>query len=183
MGESYTIQISSNLVKQLADDDGNMLKKKTKRSKTKIRREPQQSQTKAHHQKQISGESETPSKGTAPPVGWPVAPPLFLPVSPPPQAPIAELDAIHSAVQESEKVLEKLQKQEEVMVQEVTERAKDLHEKEFKLPNQKPPPCLMEKGACFECYKEHVKEPLKCANTVKNYADCIRRDKQVRSAG
>ncbi|KAL7165192.1 hypothetical protein ACSBR2_040966 [Camellia fascicularis] len=87
----------------------------------------------------------------------------------------AELDAIRSAIQESEKVLEKLQKQEEVMVWEVTQRAKDLHDKEFKLPTQKPLPCLMEKNACFECYKENDKNPLKCADAVKNYKDCIRR--------
>ncbi|GMP95930.1 hypothetical protein CsSME_00044788 [Camellia sinensis var. sinensis] len=150
MGESFTIQISGNLVKQLADD-GEKSKKKTKRSKTKIPREPQQSQTKAH-QKQISGDSEIP-KLTA----------------------LVESDAIRSAIQESEKVLEKLQKQEKVMVQEVTQRAKDLHDKEFKLPTQKPLPCLMEKNACFECYKENDKNPLKCADAVKNYKDCIRR--------
>ncbi|KAF5954390.1 hypothetical protein HYC85_007246 [Camellia sinensis] len=163
MGESFTIQISSNLVKQLADD-GEKSKKKTKRSKTKIPREPQQSQTKAH-QKQISGDSEIP-KRTAP-VGWPVQPPIFMPLSPPPHSSSAELDAIRSAVQESEKVLEKLQKQEEVMVQEVTQRAKDLHDKEFKLPTEKPLPCLMEKNACFECYKENDKNPLKCADAVQ----------------
>ncbi|CAL5355976.1 unnamed protein product [Camellia sinensis] len=153
MGESFTIQISGNLVKQLADD-GEKSKKKTKRSKTKIPREPQQSQTKAH-QKQISGDSEIPKLTAL--VGC------------------AESDAIRSAIQESEKVLEKLQKQEEVMVQEVTQRAKDLHDKEFKLPTQKPLPCLMEKNACFECYKENDKNPLKCADAVKNYKDCIRR--------
>ncbi|KAL7182839.1 hypothetical protein ACSBR1_041499 [Camellia fascicularis] len=159
-------------------DDGEKLKKKTKRSKTKIPLEPQQSQTKAH-EKQISGDSEIP-KRTAP-VGWPVQPPIFLPLSPPPHSSSAELDAIRSAVQESEKVLEKLQKQEEVMVQEVTQRAKDLHDKEFKLPTQKPLPCLMEKNACFECYKENDKKPLKCADAVKNYKDCIRRDRQQAS--
>ncbi|THG22934.1 hypothetical protein TEA_026981 [Camellia sinensis var. sinensis] len=147
MGESFTIQISGNLVKQLADD-GEKSKKKTKRSKTKIPREPQQSQTKAH-QKQISGDSEIP-KLTA----------------------LVESDAIRSAIQESEKVLEKLQKQEEVMVQEVTQRAKDLHDKEFKLPTQKPLPCLMEKNACFECYKENDKNPLKCAKARKFWRSC-----------
>ncbi|KAL7182862.1 hypothetical protein ACSBR1_041521 [Camellia fascicularis] len=171
MGESFTIQISSNFVKQLADD-GKKSKKKTKRSKTKIPREPQQSQTKAH-QKQISGDSEIP-KLTAP-VGWTIQPPIFLPLSPPPHSSSAELDAIRSAIQESEKVSEKLQKQEEVMVQEVTQRAKDLHDKEFKLPTQKPLPCLMEKNACFECYKENDKNPLNCADAVKNYKGCIRR--------
>lgn len=129
MGESFTIQISSNLVKQLADD-GEKSKRKTKRSKPKLPREPQQSQTKVH-QKPISSDSEIP-KVTAP-LGWPVQPPLFVPASPPPHSAIAELDSIRSAVKESEKVLERLQKQEDVMVQEVAQRAKDLHDKEFKL--------------------------------------------------
>ncbi|PSR91554.1 MICOS complex subunit mic25a like [Actinidia chinensis var. chinensis] len=174
MGESFTIQISSNLVKQLTDD-GEKSKRKNKRSKPKIPQEPQQSQSKVHP-KQISGDSEAPK--VTPPMGWPVQPPFFMPITPPPQAASPELDAIRSVVQESEKVLERLQKQEEVLAQEVTQRAKDLHDKEFKLPNQKTPPCLTERGACFDCYKEHVKDPLKCADLVKNYADCIRRDRQ-----
>lgn len=173
MGESFTIQISSNLVKQLADD-GEKSRRKTKRSKPKLPREPQQSQKEP--KKPISSDSEIP-KPTAP-FGWPVQPPLFVPASPPPHSASAELDAIHSAVKESEKVLERLQKQEDVMVQEVTQRAKDLHDKEFKLPNQKPQPCLTEKDACLECYKDHLKDPLKCADVVKNYADCVRRDRQ-----
>ena len=174
MGESFTIQISSNLVKQLTDD-GEKLKRKNKRSKPKIPQEPQQSQSKVQPKK-ISGDSGAPK--VAPPVGWPVQPPFFMPITPPPHTASPELDAIRSVVQESEKVLERLQKQEEVLAQEVTQRAKDLHDKEFKLPNQKPPPCLTERGACFDCYKEHVKDPLKCADLVKNYADCIRRDRQ-----
>ncbi|THG12897.1 hypothetical protein TEA_027783 [Camellia sinensis var. sinensis] len=54
------------------------------------------------------------------------------------------------------------------MVQEVTQRAKDLHDKQFKLPTQKKLPCLIEKNACFECYKENDKNPLKCDDAVKN---------------
>lgn len=172
MGESFTIQISSKLVKQLADEGEN--KKKTRKSKTRLPRDSQKVKPKVQ-QKQISDDTETP-RGTAA-LDWPVQPPLFLPVSPP-HFSNAELNAIRSAVQESEKVLERLQKQEQVMVQEVTQRAKDLRDKEFKLPQQKPPPCLEEKDACFECYQEHVKAPLKCANLVKNYADCVRNSRQ-----
>ncbi|GFP95928.1 hypothetical protein PHJA_001737000, partial [Phtheirospermum japonicum] len=54
-------------------------------------------------------------------------PPLYLP-TPPPQKPAnAELDAILSILETSEKVVERLQKQEENMLNEVTQRAKDLH--------------------------------------------------------
>ena len=64
---------------------------------------------------------------------------------------------------------------EKEMIQELTERAKELHEKEFKMPKQKPTPCLSEKDACLECYREHTKDPLRCANAVKLFSDCARR--------
>lgn len=170
MGESFTIQIHSNLVKQLADE-GEKLKKKTRKPKTKIQRE-----NKTAHQKLISSDPDV-VRGPAA-TGWPVQPPLFIPVPPPPHPAIAELDAIRSVLKESEEVVEKLQKQEEKMLQEVTKKAKDLHDKEFKLPNQKPIPCLDERDACFKCYKEHEKDPLSCANVVQNFAECARRVKQ-----
>ncbi|KAK4358904.1 hypothetical protein RND71_021133 [Anisodus tanguticus] len=69
------------------------------------------------------------------------------------------------------------------MLQEVTKKAKDLHDKEFKLPNQKPIQCLDERDACFKCYKEHEKDPLNCANVVQNFAECARRVKQQVSLG
>ncbi|CBI18833.3 unnamed protein product, partial [Vitis vinifera] len=89
-----------------------------------------------------------------------------------------KLDAIRSVLQDSERVLERLKTQEEHMVQEVTQRAKDLHDKEFKLPYQKPIPCLAERDACLECYKENVNDALKCANVVRSFADCARRARQ-----
>ncbi|CAK9171155.1 unnamed protein product [Ilex paraguariensis] len=171
MGESFTIQISSNLVKQLADD-GEKSKKKIRKQKTKIPRETQQSKTKPQ-QKLIPNDSETLKRPAS--AGWPLQPPLFLPVPTPQQSANAELDAIQSVLQESEKVVARLQKREDEMLQEVTQRAKDLHDKEFKLPYQKPMLCLAEKDACLECYKEHVKDPLKCAHLVKNFSDCARR--------
>ncbi|XP_009799383.1 uncharacterized protein [Nicotiana sylvestris] len=174
MGESFTIQISSNLVKQLADD-GEKLKKKTRKPKTKTQRENKSAQANVH-QKPISSDPDV-VKGPAA-TGWPVQPPLFMPVPPQPQPAITELDAIRSVLKESEKVLERLQKQEENMLQEVTQKAKDLHDKEFKLPNQKPIPCLDERDACVKCYKEHEKDPLNCANVVQNFAECARRVKK-----
>ncbi|KAK4844916.1 hypothetical protein QYF36_026019 [Acer negundo] len=129
----------------------------------------------AVNQKQVLDDPKT-QKGAAPP-GWPLQPPLFLPVSPSAQS--AELDAIRSVLQESERVLEKLNKQEKNMVQEVTERAKTLHDQEFKLPYQKPLPCLAEKEASEACYKESIEDPLKCHRLLKNYADCSRKARQL----
>ncbi|KAF8413025.1 hypothetical protein HHK36_000999 [Tetracentron sinense] len=176
MGESFTIQISTNLVSRLVDD-GEKLKKKTRKPKRKTPQGPQQSQSKVH-QKPIPDDFQT-HKGTSS-AGWPIQHPLFLPVSPPPsQVANVEFEAIRSVLQESERVVERLQKQEENMVQEVTQRAKELHDKEFKLPYQKPMPCLAEKDACLECYKEHAKDPLKCAHVVKTFADCARKIRQL----
>ncbi|XP_050273771.1 uncharacterized protein LOC126716823 [Quercus robur] len=174
MGE-FSIQISSDLLNRLSDDT-EKLKKKTKKSKkAKVPREPRQPSAKVD-QKQISDESET-FKGAAT-TGWPLQTPLFVPVNTPAQSAYTELDAIRSVLQDGERVLDRLQKQEENMVQEVTQRAKDLREKEFKLPYQKPMPCLAENNAWLECYKEHAKDILKCSPLVKSFEDCIRRARQ-----
>lgn len=178
MGEAFTVEFSANLIKQLANEEEKS-KKKTKRTKSRIARERQQPQANTNR-KQISSESET--TNVSPPLAWQTQSPLFFPVSPPPPSAIAELEAIRSTVRESEKVLEKLQKEEEFKVQQVTQRAKDLHENEFKLPEHKAQSCLTEKGACFDCYKENVKDPLRCADLVKNYADCVRSGKQQLSS-
>ena len=172
MGE-FSIQISGDLLNRLSDDT-EKLKKKTKKSKTKVPQEPRQCSAKVN-QKQISDESET-FKGAAT-TGWPLQP-LFVPVNTTAESAYTELDAIRSVLQDGERVLDRLQKQEENMVQEVTQRAKDLRDKEFKLPYQKPMPCLAENNAWLECYKEHAKDILKCSPLVKSFEDCIRRARQ-----
>lgn len=171
MGD-FTIQISSNLVKQLADD-GVKLKKKTRKPKPKAPREQSPAKEQQKHTVDDSDALKSPNA-----VGWPVQPPLFMPITAP-QLPVQkEIDAIRSVLQDSEKVLERLQKHEEDMARQVTQKAKDLHEKEFKIPHQKPMPCLVEKDACLECYKENVKDPLKCASLVRQFADCARMARQ-----
>ncbi|KAK3183915.1 hypothetical protein Dsin_031201 [Dipteronia sinensis] len=155
MGD-FTIRLSSKLVNRLAEDS-EKLKKKTKKTKANTSR-----------QNQVALDDSKTLKGK---------PPSFLPVTTTAQS--AELNAIQSAVQQSEKVLEKLNKQEQNMLQEVTERAKSLHEREFKFPYQKKPlPCLAEKDACEACYKEFVKDPLKCLRLLTSYADCSRQARQ-----
>ncbi|KAJ1419159.1 Cysteine alpha-hairpin motif superfamily [Sesbania bispinosa] len=161
MGE-FTIQISNDLVDQLVDDT--VTKKKTRRIRRKVPRQTEKPQ---------SNVTEKPESAAAP--GWPVQPPLFLPATLPVQPAHSELDGIRSVLQESEKVLERLQKQEENMLQEVTQKAKDLHDREYKLPNPKPEPCMAERLATLACYKEHIKDPLKCAGHVTNFADCLRK--------
>ncbi|CAA7410833.1 unnamed protein product [Spirodela intermedia] len=175
MGD-YTISISSKLISRLAGDEDKQ-KRKTKKPKPKS---PQEAQARAPQA------SDGPSKPSAS-IGLPPPPPLqqqhrqplFLPIPlPPPPAANAELEAIRAVVQESEQAVERLQKKEAEMIQELTERAKELHEKEFKLPRQKPMPCLEEKDACLECYREHAKDPLRCARAVKSFNECARRAQQ-----
>ena len=103
-------------------------------------------------------------------------PPMYLPVTPAPPPPppaIQEVETIHAVVAESEKVLEKLQKQEATMHEELTKRAKELHEKEFKLPYQNPSPCTDERAGCAECYQSNIQDPLKCAEAVKRFEACV----------
>ncbi|KAL3647278.1 hypothetical protein CASFOL_008246 [Castilleja foliolosa] len=165
MGDTFTIQISSNLVRNLVDD-GEKVKKKTRKPKPKTVR------SETVHPSTLTGPTST---------GWPIQPPFYLPTPPPPKPANAELDAILSVLDKSEKVVERLQKQEENMLNEVTQRAKDLHDKEFKLPSHKSIPCLDEKNACMKCYKENLNNPLKCAQLVEGFAECARwvRQQQV----
>ncbi|KAE8727633.1 HAT transposon superfamily [Hibiscus syriacus] len=172
---NFSIQISSSLISQLAEDDVKP-KKRTKKTKSRVPRESPQPETKVD-QKQISDDSEQ-QKGTAD-TRWQVPPSFFLPINQPPYSASAELDAIRSVVKESENVVEKLQKQEENMVQEVTQKAKDLHEKEFKIPEPKPIPCLVERNAWMTCYKENANDLTKCASLAQNFADCARKVRQL----
>ncbi|KDP25611.1 hypothetical protein JCGZ_20767 [Jatropha curcas] len=176
MGD-FSIQISADLVNRLAND-AEKLKKKPKKTKAKIPREPAQPQTKVI-ESQLHNDPET-HKGAASP-GWPVQPPLFLPVTPPAHSENSELEAIRSVIQKSEMVLEKLEKKEDALVQEVTERAKNLRDKEFKLPYQKPMPCLADYEACRACYKENPNDILKCAPLTRSYVDCVRSVKKQAS--
>ncbi|KAF9685716.1 hypothetical protein SADUNF_Sadunf03G0083100 [Salix dunnii] len=175
---SSTVQITPELVNRFAND-GDKLKKKAKKTIPKTRRETPLLKGKVN-EKQLHDNSETHKRIASP--GWPVQPPLYLPITQPVHPENAELDAIRSVIQESERVLEKFQKQEDNMVQQVTERAKDLRDKEFKLPYQKPMPCLVDYNACRACYKEHADDILKCAPLTKSYYECVRRAKQQRNS-
>ncbi|GAB2216854.1 hypothetical protein Droror1_Dr00000001 [Drosera rotundifolia] len=174
MGEDFSVQISSNLVNRLLDDDKKP-KKKIRKPKPRTAQEPKPAAKPL--QKPSFDENGTPKPAT--PARWPGRPPVFLPLAPPQPPPAAPssnpaVEEIRSVLRESERVLEKLQKHEDDMLKEVTERAKQLHEKEFKLPYQKPMPCLAEKDSCLACYEEHIKDPLKCADAVKRFKECAR---------
>jgi hypothetical protein len=172
----FTIQISTNLVERLSDDGTTPVKKKTKKPKAKVSQEPQRPQTKPVQKQHVSDDSEM-HRGTGA-AEWPIPRPLFSPVPPHVQTASAELDAIRSVLQESKKVVEKLQKQEDTMVQEVTEKAKELRDKEFNLPTEKPMPCVTENNAWQACYKENITDPLKCAHLARSFADCARKVRQ-----
>ncbi|KAK1273303.1 hypothetical protein QJS04_geneDACA012346 [Acorus gramineus] len=166
MDDTFSIQISSSLVDKLVGVEQSKQKRKAKKVKPKVPEPPPQPKLKEPQ--------PVPAVPTPPPGGW-----RFLPVvPPPPQTTSPEVDAIRSVLQESERVLEKLEKQEANMAHEVTQRAKELHDKEFKLPYQKPMPCLSEKDACLDCYKRHAKDPLKCASVVNAFSECAHKARQ-----
>ncbi|KAH9623395.1 hypothetical protein KSS87_000208 [Heliosperma pusillum] len=154
------IQISESLILQLVGDD----EKSKRKTKPKTPGKPHSS-PKRPHQKQIANKPETQKR--APSAEWPLQSPLFFPTP--------ELESVQSVFKESENILQKAQKHEENMVKKVTERAKELHEKEFKLPQQKTVICQIEKNACLECYKEYVNDPLICSTVVSSYQECVRR--------
>lgn len=176
MGD-YTIQISTKLINQLARDDE---KAQRKARKPKPKKKPPMQQR--HEEPQDSAPKENfPSdpktSGPAPASEWPLQPPpMYLPVMPapppPPAAAMPEVEAIRSILKESEAVLDKLDKQEAGARQELSRRAKELHDKEFKLPYQNPMPCTHERAVCLECYKSNAKDPLKCAEAVKRFEAC-----------
>lgn len=172
MGD-YTIQISTKLIDQLARDD--------EKVKRKFRKPKPKKVTPLQEETQDNGR-ELPSepKGSPAP-GWPLPPPMYLPVTPAPPPPppaIQEVEAIRAVLAESENVLEKLQKEEAGVRQELSKRAKELHDKEFKLPYQNPVPCTDERASCLECYKSNVEDPLKCAEAVKRFKACVRMARQ-----
>ncbi|XP_076887301.1 uncharacterized protein LOC143537403 [Bidens hawaiensis] len=103
---------------------------------------------------------------------------MYLPIPSPAVPANAEVDAIRSVIQESERVMEKVEKKESEMVAEVTQKAKELHDKEFKLPQPKRMPCWDDLKACLDCYRENIKDTLKCSTRVKSFADCARTIRQ-----
>ncbi|XP_047080447.1 uncharacterized protein LOC124691222 [Lolium rigidum] len=172
MGD-YKIQISTELINQLARDD-EKVKRKVRKPKPKKaveqRDEPQDNGRELPSEPKISP--------TAAP-GWQLPPPMYLPVTPAPPPPLSpaiqEVEAIRTIVAESEKVLEKLDKQGGRMQQELTRRANELHDREFKLPYQNPAPCADEKADCRECYVSNAaQDPLKCAEAVRRFEACVR---------
>ncbi|CAA0394891.1 hypothetical protein AtNW77_Chr4g0286151 [Arabidopsis thaliana] len=163
MGD-FSIQISSKLINQLAEGN-DQPKRRAKKTKPKV--SPQS--------KQKTNQDE--EKKPNPVAELPMQPPFFFPI-PPQGAASTELESIKSVVKESEKVLEKLELQEKNIVREVTERAKDLREKEFKIPEPKPMPCSSDHEAWMKCYKENIGNPLKCSGFVKSFQDCARRSRQ-----
>lgn len=168
MGDSFTIQLSSKLIDQIADGE-TKVKKRVKKPKPKIPAEPPPTE------KNVKP-APTTTQTSSPIGGWPL-PPVFIPAPPPPpptSTTVSELEAIRSVLQESEKTVEKLEKQEDKMIQELNQRATELRDKEFKLPYQNPTICTAERGACLRCYQEHAKDPLKCAQVVRSFAGCVR---------
>ncbi|WVZ96195.1 hypothetical protein U9M48_041864 [Paspalum notatum var. saurae] len=176
MGD-YMVLISTKLIDQLARDD-EKVQRKTRKPKPKkkdpVRQRHEDPQEVARKER---FPSDTRTSSPAPAPGLPLQPPpMYVPVTPAPPLPpvttMPEVEAIRSILKESEAVLDKLDKQEAGARQELSRRAKELHDKEFKMPYQNPMPCTQERAVCLECYKSNAKDPLKCAEAVKRFEAC-----------
>ena len=163
MGDTYTIQICSSLVNKLARDEEGR-KKKAKKSKPKV---PEVAHKHQNEPNSVPAAPKSCSGGA-----WPVQPPMFLPCasfpSPSPQSTCRARSHLSW-------VMKKLEQREANMPPELTQRAKELRDKEFKLPYQKSMPSEAEREACRQCYQEHSKQPLKRAQVVRSVDDCTRR--------
>ncbi|KAJ0264841.1 hypothetical protein HA466_0012400 [Hirschfeldia incana] len=169
MGD-YTIQITPKLINQLAQGNEKP-KRKAKRTKPKVSPPPQNNADQARTHRDAA---EKPKPVAELPTQQP---PFFFPI-PQQTVAITELESIKSVLKESERVLEKVESQEKSIVHEVTERAKDLREKEFKIPEPKPMHCSSDHEAWKQCYKENVENPLSCSGFVMRFQDCARRFRQ-----
>ncbi|CAF2042711.1 unnamed protein product [Brassica rapa] len=168
MGD-YSIQITPKLINQLAQGNEKP-KRKAKRTKPKV----SPTQNNADQARTHRDAAEKPKPVAELPTQ---TPPFFFPI-PQQGAANTELESIKSVLKESEKVLEKVERREKNIVGEVTERAKDLREKEFKIPEPKPMPCSSDHEAWKKCYEENVGNPLICSGLVMRFQDCARWSRQ-----
>ncbi|CAL5227716.1 g10726 [Coccomyxa viridis] len=81
---------------------------------------------------------------------------------------------LEQALQQSRRVGDLLLKNEEQETAEISRLAADLLDREYRAP-LKEPPCLKEREACIQCYKENVKDALKCQDAVRAYSQCSQR--------
>ncbi|KAJ8747808.1 hypothetical protein K2173_006988 [Erythroxylum novogranatense] len=141
MGD-VSIEMRGNLVNQLVNGH-ETVKKKPKKRKTKIPREPSKPRNQGN-ETQI-------------------------------------LDAIQSVIQESEKVPEKLQKQEDnmliIMLVEPATRITATISSNAPLSLG-----VTDYHACRTCYKDYIDDILKCTLFTRSYYDCIQRAKQQTSS-
>ncbi|GLJ23431.1 hypothetical protein SUGI_0443490 [Cryptomeria japonica] len=172
MGDPFSVQISAGLVQRLVGEEDRRLRRKTK---PKVpRSDPKKNDSplvEAKHPKETDI-PQVEAKASRETEGWqPILPLLPGAVFPPLDT---ELNPIRKVLHESERVMEKLQKEEARMAEEVKRKAKELHEKEYRMPEQKSVPCSVLKDECVQCYKSHPGDPLQCAEAVKAFAECAR---------
>lgn len=165
MSEPFKVHISSDLIRRLVGEGD---QKSIKKPKPKVVR-PE------HPSNQGPRIEPKPYEKTR---GWQPGLPSVLPLEVLSPVSDKELDPIRNVLCESEGVMDKLQKEEAKVLEEVKRNAKELREKEYKMPEPLTMPCLSAKDACVQCYKDHPEDPLQCAEAVKAFSDCARRVQQ-----
>nr|ABK23630.1 unknown [Picea sitchensis] len=165
MSEPFKVQISSDLIRRLlGEGDQKPIRKPT----PKVVRPEHPSNQGPRIEPKVTEEAG----------GWQPGLPSLLPLGVFPPVADKELDPIRKVLDESEGVMDKLQKEEARVLEKVKHNAEELREKEYKMPEQRTIPCLSAKDACIQCYKDHPEDPLQCAEAVKFFQDCARRVQQ-----
>ncbi|CAL8462414.1 g1947 [Coccomyxa elongata] len=78
---------------------------------------------------------------------------------------------LQEALRHSRRVGDMLLKVEEQEMAKVNQLTDDLLKKEYRAPLRETP-CLQEREACLQCYKNNSQDVLKCADAVAAYAAC-----------
>ncbi|KAL3685177.1 hypothetical protein R1sor_003199 [Riccia sorocarpa] len=84
-----------------------------------------------------------------------------------------ELAPVYQAIEESERIAQKLHQKGDEELERVKELALELKDKQYKAPSHAPP-CQSERAACVDCYKQNAKNPLLCAKVVQAFVGCSR---------
>ncbi|KAJ7092095.1 hypothetical protein O6H91_23G022200 [Diphasiastrum complanatum] len=180
---SFLLKVTPELMLKIVEDEHLDGRKKSSAKRTKKQQQQQ------HVQKKV-----VPELGQAIPTGAPYLPGPFRtpsllgaskgPVPAPPPPPIQrnlsldahaqKIAAYSTLLEKTEKLASELQKRGAAELDEINRRAQELNNKQYRAPIRSIP-CVTEREACLQCYKENGKEPLKCKQRADAFLECARR--------
>ncbi|BBM99201.1 hypothetical protein MPTK1_1g19560 [Marchantia polymorpha subsp. ruderalis] len=179
MSNPFALQVTPELMQRLTRDE----KKPQRRRPAREKRESVSQLPSAQRIIKDDQDSQAITSATGGPARDPFLPSFLGPQAPfggifgspiPPAADFKkELAPVYQAIEESEKIAQKLHKQGDHELEKVKEMARELKDKQYRAPSHTPP-CSSERAACVDCYKENQKNPLLCAKLVQAFVGCSR---------